>query len=93
VSENQIFKLVEDIVGEGEATHEALGELATEIEERLREYCKDVKVEWGTIEGEEEPTYAEFILECNGKNYILEVGIYHRIQASVDLVRADEPED
>jgi len=93
MDENQIFKLIEDAVGEGEATHEALDELATEIEERLRGYCKDVNVEWRDIEGEEEPTRAEFILECNGKTYILEVGIYHQIRAAVDLVRPDEPED
>jgi len=93
MDEKQIFELVKDIVGEGEATHEALDELSTEIEERLREYCKDVDVDWGDIKGEEEPTYAEFILKCDGKTYVLEVGIYHQIRASVGLVRSDEPED
>jgi hypothetical protein len=93
MSENQIFELVKDIAGEGEATHKALDELTTKIKERLRGYCKGMNLDWGKIEGEEEPTYAEFILECDGKTYVLEIGIYHQIRASVDLVRSDEPED
>jgi hypothetical protein len=87
MSEGDIFELIKDIEGSGEATHEALDELATKIEDRLKSrYCRDAHVDWGTIEGEEEPTYAKFILQCNGKKYVLEVGILHQVYASVDNI-------
>ena len=70
MSEDDIFELIKDIEGSGEATHEALDELATKIEDRLKSrYCRDAHVDWGIIEGEEEPTYAKFILQLKASPF------------------------